>query len=122
MSSTRTALTSVLLVFTGVLALVGGGCQKGDKSDRKAGEGKAPVLAVNGTCPIMGKAINPAQVPASLTREFKGQTIGFCCPMCPPAWDKLSDAERQAKLDVVMKAAPSATQPHEHSHEQDHSH
>lgn len=49
---------------------------------------------VNTTCPIMGGKVNPA-----LTRQFKGQTIGFCCGMCPGKWDKLDDQDKQAKLD-----------------------
>lgn len=65
-----------------------------------AGDGKA----VNSKCPIMGSKIDPANVPANLTRVFKGQTVGFCCGGCPGAWDKLSDDEKQAKLDAAMKA------------------
>jgi hypothetical protein len=42
-------------------------------------------------------------VPASLTRQFEGKTVGFCCEMCPPAWDKLSDADKAKKLQAAMK-------------------
>jgi len=52
---------------------------------------------VNTTCPIMGGKVNP-----SLTRQFKGQTVGFCCGMCPGQWDKLNDQDKQAKLDKVL--------------------
>jgi hypothetical protein len=38
-------------------------------------------------------------VPATLTREFKGQKVAFCCGGCPAAWDKLTDEQRRAKLD-----------------------
>ena len=61
----------------------------------------AAGAAVNDRCPIMGGTIDPAKVPADLTRQFKGQTVGFCCGDCPLAWDKLSDAEKEAKLDKV---------------------
>ncbi|MCY2930376.1 MAG: hypothetical protein NTV86_12920 [Planctomycetota bacterium] len=64
---------------------------------------EAPAVAVvNDRCPISGKAIDPAKVAAELTREFKGQKVGFCCGGCPPAWDKLSDDDKQAKLDKVL--------------------
>ena len=65
-----------------------------------------PSDIINTKCPIMGGAIDPAKVPASLTRPYKGKTVAFCCPMCLPAWDKLTDAEKDAKLEVVTKDAP----------------
>jgi len=67
----------------------------------------APAAAagkvVNKTCPIMGSKIDPDNVPANLTRVYKDQTVGFCCTMCPPQWDKLSDAEKSTKLAAAMK-------------------
>ena len=60
-----------------------------------------PTAAVNDRCPITGKAVDPAKVPADLTREFKGQKVGFCCGGCPATWDKLPEPEKQAKLDKV---------------------
>ena len=59
-----------------------------------------PVF-VNNKCPIMGTTINPADVTEDLTREYKGQKVAFCCKMCPAEWDKLSDAEKDAKLAKV---------------------
>lgn len=59
---------------------------------------------INAKCPIMGTKLDPAKVPAELRRVFNGQTVGFCCAGCPAAWDKLSDAEKQAKLDASMKS------------------
>jgi hypothetical protein len=52
----------------------------------------------NNRCPIMDSPIIPDTVDASLTRDYKGQKIAFCCGGCPLAWDKLTDAEKQAKL------------------------
>ena len=70
--------------------------------------GGAPVAAakfVNSHCPIMtANAIDPAKVTDALTRDYKGQKVAFCCAMCPPAWDKLTDAEKDAKLKVVTAA------------------
>jgi hypothetical protein len=80
---------------------------------------------VNVRCPILeGSTVDPNKTPESLTRMFKGQKVGFCCAGCVAAWDKLTDAERQAKLDAAMKPAapagdyggkePSHGAPHNH--------
>lgn len=60
---------------------------------------KAPVA--NTKCPISGKAIARTNVPAEWTRMYKGQKVGFCCAACPVAWGKLSDAEKNKKLEKV---------------------
>lgn len=57
---------------------------------------------VNGKCPISGKEFDKMNVPADRTRLYKGMKIGFCCPMCPPQWDKLTDEQKDAKLKDVM--------------------
>ena len=57
---------------------------------------------VNALCPIMGSKMDPANVPPGLTRMFRGQKVGFCCAMCLPIWDKLSDDDKKAKLAAVM--------------------
>lgn len=91
----------IALVCTGGVFVVG--CEKdsGEVADPvapKATETASAAKVVNSTCPIMGKSFDPATVPDNLTRTFKGQKVGFCCGGCPPAWDKLSDAEKTAKL------------------------
>ncbi len=50
----------------------------------------------------MGAKIDLRNVSAALTREYKGQKVAFCCAMCPPAWDKLTDAQKEAKLKAAM--------------------
>ncbi len=60
---------------------------------------KAPVA--NAKCPISGKAIARADVPAEWTRMYKGQKVGFCSTACPAAWGELSDAEKNEKLEKV---------------------
>lgn len=60
----------------------------------------APAGAVNVRCPISDNEIEAAKVSENLTRRFKGQKVGFCCPKCSQAWDKLTDAEKQAELDA----------------------
>ena len=76
------------------------GCCPGDKAPA-APDPKAAAGTVNDRCPIMGGKIDPANVPDALTRQFKGQKVGFCCGGCPAAWDKLTDAQKEAKLDKV---------------------
>ena len=61
---------------------------------------------VNAVCPMMGSPIKPETVTASLTREYKGEQVAFCCGGCPEAWDKLTDAQKEAKL-AKAKAKPS---------------
>ena len=66
--------------------------------------GQADQGVVNARCPMMGSKIDPKNVPDSLTRTFKGKKVGFCCAGCPVAWDKLSDADKQKKLDACTGA------------------
>ena len=56
---------------------------------------------VNKNCPIMGKEVD-TETP---TREFKGVSIGFCCPGCDRKWDKKADAE---KMVLLAKTSPEA--------------
>jgi len=89
----------------GLLMILAVGC-------RKEAEKPAPTTArqeqtatefVNVRCPIMGTQLDLANVPEGLTRTYKGQKVAFCCAGCPTAWDKLSDAEKDAKLAKVLR-------------------
>ena len=55
----------------------------------------------NVKCPIMGSPINPDKVAKNLIRDYKDQKVAFCCGGCPATWDKLTDAEKDAKLAKV---------------------
>ncbi len=55
----------------------------------------------NNRCPIMGSPINPEKVTTNLIRDYKSQKVAFCCDGCPSMWDKLTDAQKQAKLAKV---------------------
>jgi hypothetical protein len=80
---------------------------KGKMSEMKCpmcGQMLAPQV-VNDVCPITGKKFEPYNLPDDRMREFKGSKVGFCCPNCPPTWDKLSDSEKQKKLDEAMKSS-----------------
>jgi len=95
--------------LSGVLAATTGSGRGSDGCCPMAGCGACPAPAqaaaegvVNDHCPIMGTKIDPAKVPANLTREFKGQKVGFCCAPCIDAWDKLTDAQKDEKLQKAM--------------------
>jgi len=63
---------------------------------------KTPKI-VNSCCPIEGTKLESDKVSAEMTCEFKGQKVGFCCLGCLTAWDKLTDEEKEAKLQEAMK-------------------
>ena len=52
---------------------------------------------LNDTCPMMGSELGPE----AQTLEYKGNTIGFCCEGCIPAWNKLSDSEKADKVAAM---------------------
>jgi len=82
-----------------VLAVGLSACSEKQETPSQTAETTA---CVNGICPIMGSPVDKAKVPVSLTRDFKGQKIGFCCAGCPDSWDKLTDEEKTAKLAAAM--------------------
>ena len=100
-------VTGVAVVLVGVL-VVASGCkneaedgQRNPAGARSPAQAPGPVVYANVRCPIMSNPIVPANVTQSLTREHKGQKVAFCCGGCPGAWDKLSDADKDAKLAAV---------------------
>jgi YHS domain-containing protein len=85
-------------------------CCKGclGKVEKADDDGKAKLLFSNAAlkkgftnqtlCPVSGKPINPeAKV------EYKGKNVYFCCPGCPPAFEKDPD-KFLAKLPQFKKA------------------
>ena len=67
---------------------------------RALGKHMKPQFA-NNRCPIMGSPINTEKVTKNLIRDYKGRKVAFCCAGCPSTWDKLTDAQKQAKLPKV---------------------
>ncbi len=57
---------------------------------------------VNEFCPVTGNSIDPRQVPDALTREFRGQRIGFCVAALLEEWDGLSEAEQETLVGNVL--------------------
>ena len=70
---------------------------------------------VNDHCPIMGGEVTADGGQA----VWNGQVIGFCCPECQPAWEKLSDEEKSAKLAKAGDHSPEDGHSHDHG---DHDH
>jgi hypothetical protein len=60
-----------------------------------------PQFANSLSCPIMGSPIDINMVDESLTRDYAGRKVAFCCAGCPSAWDKLSDPQKQARVPGV---------------------
>jgi len=99
------------LVCACVVGLSAAGCDSGDGDEGQSTGNQEPRTppdapaetgaVVNDVCPIMGSPVDPADVPENLTRVYDGKKIGFCCPGCPEAWDELSDAEKDRKLQEM---------------------
>lgn len=68
----------------------------------------------NVSCPIMGSPINPDMVAETLIRDYKSQKVAFCCGGCPGQWDKLTDAEKDAKLAKVKPGPTESYSEHKH--------
>jgi len=83
----------VAALAAGLIAMGASGC-----SENQTQPAAPSAKVVNATCPIMGTTLDPANVPAGLTRVHEGQKVGFCCAECLAAWDKLTDAGKTAKL------------------------
>lgn len=60
----------------------------------------------NSKCPISGKAVNP-----DVTVKYKDVTVGLCCKGCVGAWNKLSDEDKQKKLDGVKAGSVNFAEP-----------
>jgi len=92
-----------------VLAFAVGGCGKKEPAAGGGGTAVAPTSETAGgeaiaqkTCPVMQEAINK-----KIYRDYKDRRIYFCCPMCPPVFDK--DPEKYIKIvDAELKAQEAA--------------
>ncbi|MCY2929079.1 MAG: hypothetical protein NTV86_06215 [Planctomycetota bacterium] len=105
----RCSVPAVVVGASMVAVLGATGCDMGTcphmgghSSDAPAAtpDGK-PLTFANARCPIMGNPIDPAKVPASLIRDYKGEKVAFCCGGCPGAWDMLPASQKDAKLAAV---------------------
>ena len=93
-------LLSIMLIAVFAAGLIG--CQGGETPEPEGGS--ETVATVNAKCPMpMGGKFDRTKVTTDLVRDFNGKKVGFCCAMCLPMWDKLSDAEKTEKLAAAMK-------------------
>jgi len=101
-------VTVAWLAIGGFRIVAGGGCgigpcgAGGQRTNAQAvPRGEKPQAFANVTCPIMGSPIDPKNVVPELVRLHKGKKVAFCCGGCPVAWDKLSEAQKDAKLQTA---------------------
>jgi len=97
MNNRLTGIGLCTVALVGLLVVTG--CGNGSESSGNGnGQGaRGPVKADNAACPIMDNPLS-ADLPTAQRHEYKGKTIGFCCPPCAPKWDKLPDAEKDALM------------------------
>lgn len=76
-----------------------GCCESGAKKDGCCAEKKAgeSASAVNAKCPYSGNPVN-----LSVTADYKGRTVAFCCGGCAGKWSKEIDADKDAMLAKAM--------------------
>jgi hypothetical protein len=98
------ASAAVVVLAAGIGLLLVSGCAQ---ANTKAAPSAAVVATFNKDCPIMGGPADP-----KLTRIYNGKTIGFCCPGCPDAWDKLTDAQKELALAGAKPNAEHIRQYH----------
>lgn len=100
-------LSTIALGLTlGGSVLLFAGCAKEKACCGTCGtsEKAAPTTSaqpINTMCPIGGDAFDNKAHPASLTRTYNGQTIGFCCEGCVKKFDAKSDTEKDAVLTAA---------------------
>lgn len=87
------------------LALTAGCAERRASS---AGAQDARVAVINSVCPIAGDDFGERTAPRTLTRTWKGQTIGFCCRGCLPGFDRLDDAGKDGVLMLAKANKPGA--------------
>lgn len=69
----------------------------------------------NTGCPIMGGS----QLDPTLTTEYLGMTIAFCCDGCPEDWEALSADQKAEKFAAVSQTVSSDDGISRHAHEDD---
>lgn len=68
------------------------------------------VALINTFCPIEGGPVDE-----SVSVDWNGKQVGFCCSDCIPTWNALSEEEKEVKLTE----SADADAPNEHA---DHAH
>jgi len=53
------------------------------------------IVSINETCPVMGNEVEDD----GGSTEWKGKTVGFCCPKCIDKFEAMSDDGKKAALE-----------------------
>ena len=69
------------------------------KAEAAPAPNTAALIEVN-TCPIQGKPSAGAPGGSSVVGNYK---VNFCCGGCKPAFDALSQADKEAKIKSILK-------------------
>ncbi len=95
---------SLALLFCGAICCAGCGTDEETETETtgvetpglpdSATSGETIMTAVNAHCPIMGGEVTDD----GGRTDWKGKTIGFCCPGCIDEWNELSEDDKEAKL------------------------
>lgn len=81
-----------------LLCALSSGCASGDGD--VLGQASASEH-VNQLCPMGNERV----VKSGGSSEWRGMNVGFCCAMCQPLFEQLSDAEKinaMTRVDVVV--------------------
>jgi hypothetical protein len=84
------------LAILTALALVGGAAYAGPKDKSKK---PARVTEVT-VCPMM---LNKVVGDGGGVSKFRNYKVHFCCAGCKPAFDTLTDAEKERKIKIALK-------------------
>lgn len=66
---------------------------------------------VNALDPVDGRRIDPVSVPDDLIRVYRGYRLGFSRQWTRRRWDRLSTAEKDARLRAVLPGLPGELPP-----------
>lgn len=93
----RVSIVCIASILSGLAilsTLVSAGCASSARTAQASSAAESIPVMANTKCPIMGNEVEAG----GPSRQFKGVTIGFCCPGCDRKWDSKSDEERMALL------------------------
>ncbi len=90
---------AALVLGTGIVSAAAWAAQP--QPPAETAQAQPTLKPVNKLCPIMENEVD-AEAP---TRQFRGVTIGFCCPGCDRKWDRKSD---EAKMALLTKMSPES--------------
>ncbi len=99
-SFVRNSILSILAVFAivSLSACASNHAATDDETRCKQPKG-GTIITVNEYCAVNND--DPVD-PAVPFVEWKGQKIGFCCKGCMPKWNKMTDAEKNKAVSVVI--------------------